>query len=216
MDYKAFLGKTETLVLPYFGGTRVEAASRRLRVQAGASHAAGWYEWKVDGRRATIVAPAAPPDLDKLPAIRGHWAGGWIFASGRDAERVALPPDEEPAPLQRCTGRRWHGGEVVLGSIDFEDEAEEQARLALEQGRSIADVKGATPSLRAAFGFAIVLDAARELGVEVSATEARAHAVRFAEGGRAAANDWLAGLVEERRRQEAEAAERLRQAEIAA
>lgn len=223
MDFRDFLGKTETLVLPYFGGTLVEAASRRLRVQPVAASAApaapGWYEVSVAGRRATLAAPASAPGaevLDALPAVRGHWIDGWIFVSGRDAERVALPPDEEPAPLGRCTGRRWYGGEVVLGSIDFDDEAEEQARLALDALGSIADVKGAAPSLRAAYGFAVVHRVARGLGVEVSATEARAHAVTFADGGRAAAEAWLAHLVEARRRHEAEVAERLRRAEIAA
>ena len=41
MDYRAFLGKGkggggggDPVVLPYFGGTRVEAVDRRLRVEA--------------------------------------------------------------------------------------------------------------------------------------------------------------------------------------
>ncbi len=213
MDYRAFLGTPETLVLPYFGGTRVEAATRRLRVQE--VPAPGWYQFRVDGRRATVVAPASPGDLDALPAVRGHWAAGWIFVSGRDADRVALPPDEEPAPLARCTGRRWYGGEVVLDTIDFEDEAEEQARRALEQGHALGDVRGAPPSLRAAFGFAVALAAGRALGVPVSAREALARAAGFADGGPDAAAAWLAGLAEERRRHEAAVAARLRAQEIA-
>ena len=34
MNYKSFLSPKAPCVLPYFGGTRVEAANRRLRVMA--------------------------------------------------------------------------------------------------------------------------------------------------------------------------------------
>ena len=199
MDFRQFLGKaSDPIVLPYFGGTRVDAADRRLRVDV--SLEPGWYTFTVDGRRATPAGPAEPPDLSGLPAVRGHWAEGWLYASGRDLARVALPPAEEPAPLARCTGRRWHSGDLLLESIDFEDDAEVEARAALEDGRALAAVKGIVPSLRAAFGFAVAAAVSRELSIPVSPREVAGKVHAIAEGGRAAAAELLRALAEERRR----------------
>jgi len=84
-DFRAFLGAKSELVLPYFGGTRVDAPDRRLRVTGehdpgqgmrptGRDLAPGWYRFRVEGRRAVPLEPAAPGDLSNCPAIRlgGH------------------------------------------------------------------------------------------------------------------------------------------------
>src|SRR3954471_20727260 len=96
-DFRAFLGSTKEVVLPYFGGTRIDAPDRRLRVTGEADHDPGWYKTKIDGRRATLVERGQPADLSDRPAIHGHWAEGWLFANGREWYRLALPPDDEPA-----------------------------------------------------------------------------------------------------------------------
>jgi hypothetical protein len=203
VDYRSFLASPEPLVLPYFGGSRVEAADRRLRLAAPVEP--GWWRFKVDGRRATAVEIAEPVDLSDRPAVHGHHAAGWLFASGRDIHRIALPPAEEPAPLARITGRVWHSGDLLLDSIDFEDEAEESVRRALEDGRGIADVRGVTPSLRAAFGFALANAVARQLDIPISPREAGSRVQELAAGGRAAAEALLRTMAEERRRNDAEA-----------
>jgi len=210
-DFRAFLGATSELVLPYFGGTRVDAPDRRLRVTT--QNAPRWYRFRVEGRRAVPLEPAPPGDLSDRPAVRGHWAEGWLFASGRDVFRVALPPDDEPAPLARCTGRRWYSGDVLFDTLDFEDDAELAARDALARGRSIAEVRGAAPSLRAAFGFAVAAAMGRERDVPVSPREVAGRALEIAEGGRDAARAVVDHLVEERARYLAALAEarRLRQ-----
>jgi hypothetical protein len=203
VDYRTFLGAaSEPIVLPYFGGTRVEAADRRLRVAAPVEP--GWWRFRVEGRRATALEPAEPADLADCPAVRGHHACGWLFASGRDVHRIALPPAEEPAPLARITGRVWHSGDLLLDSIDFEDEAEESARRALEEGGGISEVRGVTPSLRAAFGFATAAAVGRELDIPISPREAGGRVQELAGGGRQAARALLQALLEERRRSDAE------------
>jgi hypothetical protein len=145
------------------------------------------------------VKPAPPPDLSDRPAVRGHWAEGWIFADGRASWRVALPPDDEPAPLARVSGRRWHSGDVVFDAADFEDDAEVAARDALEQGRALGDVRGVVPSLRAAFGFALLAAVSRELDIPVSPLEARPSILAIAEGGRDVAIALLRRLAQERK-----------------
>jgi len=210
MDYTKFLAKKETLVLPYFGGARVDARDRRLRLKGQAEP--GWWEFEVTGRNATPLRKTEPADLSDLPATRGHFAGGWLFFSGRDMGRIALPLEEEPEPLAPCTARRWHSGHLLFDGVEFEDDAEDAARRALEDGNAIADVKGVTPALRAAFGFALLATAGRAVVVPISPREAAPYVVEVANGGRDAANrvihaireqrvEWAALLAEEQREQ---------------
>jgi len=203
VDYRSFLAPPDPIVLPYFGGSRVEAADRRLRLAEPVEP--GWWRFRVEGRRAVALEPAEPVDLSDRPAVRGHHAAGWLFASGRDIHRIALPPAEEPAPLARVTGRVWHSGDLLLDSIDFEDEAEEAARRALEEGQGIAEVRGVSPSLRAAFGFALADSVGRELDVPISPREAGGRVQQLAAGGREAATGLLRELAEERRQSDVEA-----------
>ena len=60
-DFRAFLGASKEVVLPYFGGTKIDAADRRLRVSG--EHEPGWYKTKLDGRNATLVERGQPADL---------------------------------------------------------------------------------------------------------------------------------------------------------
>ena len=210
-DYRSFLAPKAPVVLPYFGGTRVEAANRRLRV-AG-EIAPGWWRFEIDGRRAVPKEPAAAVDLGALPAVRGHWADGWVVSSGRDLGRIALPPEDEPPPLARVTARRWYSGELLLDSIDFEDEAEVSARQALEGQRAIAELRDVVPSLRAAFALSLAKAIARELAVPVSHREIAPHLVAISDGGRQAVRALLDRLVAERQAAEEVVRERLRRAE---
>ena len=205
-DFRAFLAPKDPVVLPYFGGTRVDAADRRLRVDGELAH--GWWRFRIDGRRAVPVEPAAPAELGALPRVRGHWVDGWIVVDGRQLARVALPPDDEPPPLARVAARRWYSGDHVLDSLEFEDDAELGARRALEELRPIGDVRGVVPSLRVAFGIALGGALARELGVPASVRELAPRAVAIADRGRDAVREWLDELAAARRRAEAEARER--------
>jgi hypothetical protein len=115
VDYKAFLSKVEELELPFFGGSRVDTKDRRLRVEADDTEeplAPGWYRFKIDGRTAVPKRPAKTGDLSALPAVRGHFVSGWVVVDGRQLHRIALPPDDEPAPLSRVVARRWYSGDL--------------------------------------------------------------------------------------------------------
>ncbi len=67
MDYRKFLGKVESAVLPYLGGGTVEAPSRRLRVATPVSP--GWWRFEVRGRVATACEPSGPEGLEALPRV---------------------------------------------------------------------------------------------------------------------------------------------------
>jgi hypothetical protein len=214
-DYRRFLGAHEVATLPYFGGPYVEAPDRRLRISRqpgrepgqGSDQARrerpptpGFWRFEISGRDARPVAPAPPPDLGHLPAVRGHLAAGYVFASGGTtaggavsgvagagaaaggAESLALDAEYEPPRFSPVTARRWPSGELLLDTLDFEGEAEEPARRAYEEGRDIGALRGVPASLRAAFGYAVLLRLAGERGVAVAPAEVRGRLAAVADG----------------------------------
>ena len=196
MSWRKFIGKTEALVLPYFGGTSVDAEDRRLRVENELPP--GWWRFDVAGRVATPVDLVEPPDLSKLPKLRGHFALGWLFPGGTGAERLELVPAEEPPVLSPVTARRWHSGAVIFSELEFESEAEDEARRALEELAPLGEIKGVGASLRAAYGFALARAVGREIGIAVSPRELHGTALAIAERGRPAAEEHLRRLQQER------------------
>jgi hypothetical protein len=197
MDYRKFLGKQETLVLPYLGGTSVDTRKRRLRVQGELTP--GWWRFRVEGRNARAVEPAEAEAMDDLPSVRGHLVGDWLFASGREALRLRLMPDEEPAMLAPASGRRWSSHAVLFEAFDFEQDAEEQARERLEQDGNTHDLKAVPASLRAAFGYALIAKVARRLQIPASPREVMGQLRHVADHGRPAAVGVLENLAENRR-----------------
>lgn len=198
--------KTEKVVLPYFGGSHVQDRHRRYRL-AGELEP-GWWQLEVTGRTATPKASAEPPDLAQLPAVRGHVSGPWLFRSGAVPERIALFGEEEPAALSPVTARRWYSDDLVLDSIDFEEEVESAARRALEEQRPIGDIRGVGASLRAAFSFALASAVSRDLAIPISPLEIRGNAVAIADGGRPVVERLLATAAERRRQHQARVAAR--------
>lgn len=197
MDYRKFLGQKSSAVLPYLGGAWVHDVSRRLRVSV--EQPAGWYRFEISGRSALPLERAEPPDLGHLPAVRGHFALGWLFGGGRDVCRVELLPEEEPAVLSPVTGRRWPSGAVVFDSVEFETEAEDAARRALEELRGIDELKGVGASLRAAFGWALTARVATRMETSVSPREVMGSVLDIAKDGASAAERFLESLAERRR-----------------
>lgn len=197
MDYRKFLGKEEERVLPYLGGAFLYAADRRLRL-ATEPAAPGWYRFRIKGRDATPLAPSEPEALDALPAVRGHLVGERLVREGSIAERVLFLPAEEPPRLSPCKARRWHSGELLFDMLDFESEAEEAVRRALEEGTSLAQIKGVPATLRAAFAYAVLEAESRRLGIPAAPAELRPHLGRVAEQGRPEAERALRALAAER------------------
>ncbi len=217
MDYKAFLKQSEPLVLPYFGGARVDSVDRRFAVQRReeAQVEPGWWRFAIEGRRAVPKDLADPVDLGSLPAVRGHWVDGWVVSSGRDLGRIALAPADEPSPLAKVTARRWYSGDLLFDSLEFEDDAELTARLVLEERRPLGALKGVVPSLRAAFGYALGLAAAAQLKIEVSIRELTPIVVEIADGGMTVVEQLFDDLVQRRIQMEQALREREARAKFA-
>jgi hypothetical protein len=180
VDYRRFLGRCESMVLPYLGGLSVHAADRRLRVSQRV--AAGWWRFEVRGREATPMDSAEPIELHGLPSVRGHLVGDWLFTAGTAVERVFLLPNEQEI-FSPARARRWYGGDHLIDDFPFADEAEIAAREAWFAGSCVlTGIKGIVPSLRAAFGFAAIRREAARIGLDVSPREvlSRAHQVASA------------------------------------
>lgn len=210
MHYRKFLGKTELLVVPYFGGTTVEGPNGRLRLQR-APKAPGWYRVIVRKAMAEVQEKADAPDLSALPRVRGHLLGERLVRDGAVAELLNLMPDDEPARFSNVTGRRWHSGELVFDALEFDTEAEEGARRALEKGGGLEKVKSVPATLRAAFGYALVESAARRLKIPFAPAEVRGHILEVAQQGPARAEQALRALEAEREQARKEMAELERQ-----
>ena len=172
MDYRKFLDKTETMVLPYLGGLSVHAGDRRLRLTQR-PQSPGWYSFEIKGRNATPKGESEgeAPDMGRLNRLVGHLVGPWLFTSGTEASRLHLMPEEEPLACSRATGRRWPSGDVLFEGFEFDDEPEEAARSALEERETLGEQKGSTPSLRAAFGYALLTKHLTDINLAISPRE---------------------------------------------
>lgn len=180
MDYRKFLNVKKTSVLPYVGGPTVCAPDRRLRVHETVSF--GWWTFEIKGRVATAIKPADAEPLENLPALRGHVVGSWLFVGGNAARRILLMPEDEPPVLSPVVARVWPGDLPLFDMLEFEGDAEEAARQALLDGAKIEGLKGATPSLRRAFGYARLLRVAQSRGMHVSALEVDGRLHEVADG----------------------------------
>jgi hypothetical protein len=197
VDYRKFLANEQTLALPYLGGTSVEAPGRRLRLEQPPEHH-GWYSVVVKGRTATVAEAIDAPDLSRLPAVRGWVLGERLVQERALAELMLLPPADEPAPFSKAVCRRWHSGDLIFDTLDFESEVEGEVRQALAVGGSLEPVKAAPAALRAAFALALVDQVSRRIGIAASPAECRAHLWAIAKHGAPEAERVLRALEAER------------------
>jgi len=212
VDYTKFLNKTEHVVLAYLGGRYAFGKDRRLTVDEPRPQI-GFHRFEVKGKKARAIEAVESPELDALPRVRGHHVAGWIaLGHASQVERVSLLPAEEPAAFAIVRARRWHSGDLVFESLDFDGEVEEEARLRLERLEPLTDLKGVPASLRLAYGVALALAVARRTDVPLAIREVVGFAPAVADRGEPAARDMLANVAARR----AEAIERARVRDAAA
>lgn len=199
MDYSKFLNKKEHVVLAYLGGPYAYGKDRRFRVAEHSELPSGFHRFEVRGRNAHAFEAVDSPDpsvIAGLPKMRGHHVACWLVDA--DVRRVSLLPAEELPPFAIVRARRWHSGDLVFESRDFDGEVEEGARLRLERLESIAGLKAVPSSLRVAFGTALGLAVARREGIVVSPREISSHAPRIAEGGAEVARELVTNIARQR------------------
>jgi hypothetical protein len=205
VSYRRFLGKSEEIVAPVVN-REVWLRDRRLRIS---SNQTGWQRVKVTGRNVEVVRAATEEEvseiLQKLPAVRGplvRLGDGWaqVREGGcHPIDLMRLASDEDPPLFAPLRARVWPAGELLLwDELEWEGEAEEAARTALEEGRGLGDVKGASASLRAAFAIALGTETSRALQIPAAPAELRRWLREILEQGRPAAEVALRALAAER------------------
>jgi hypothetical protein len=201
VDYRRFLAATSEADLPYFGGPFVDATDRRLRLAGDTRPAPGFWRFEIRGRDARPIAPADPPDLSELPAVRGYAVADYLVH--QHAERLALPPADQPLTFAPLVGRRWPTGALLFDTLDFEAGIEEEVRERYTAGQPLAELSGVPAALRAAYAYAVLLRASARDGVPARPAEARGSVAAIAAGGEPAARQVLRDLRREREQQPA-------------
>lgn len=196
MDYSKFLNKKEHVVLAYLGGPYAYGKDRRYRIAEPGELPSGFHRFEVRGRDARAIEAVDSPDLSGLPKARGHHVAGWLLDA--KLHRVNLLPAEELPPFAIIRARRWHSGDLVFESRDFDGEVEETARLRLERFEPLGDVKGVPSSLRTAYGLALGANVARREGISISLREISPHAPRIAGGGGETAREIVTAIERQR------------------
>ena len=191
----------EEQVLPYFGGLQVDSRERRLRLRldGGERPRPGFYRFAVSGRSATLRGPAEAPPLEDLPAVRGHLLGARLVLPSGAVEPLFCLPEEVPPRCAPIIARRWPTGELLFDQLEFEGDAEEAVRRALQDEQPLARRKGVPASLRAAFAYTVGERLAQRLAIPVSPLELLPYIAAIAERGGAAAAEALVALQDERR-----------------
>lgn len=216
VDYRKFLAKADTRVLPYVGGETLDAGDRVLRLSGALPERHGWYEVDVSGRQATVKRAAEPPELSALPKVRGWLKGERLFRDGGMRELVELLPEEEPPLFSPVVARRWSRDVLVFDTLEFESEAEGACREALGERRALKDVKGVRAPLRGAYGLSLLEAVSQAMQIRFSWQEVRLEVGAVADAGVEKAEAVLRALEAERElaRRELAELERAAQAEL--
>ncbi|MDF1813059.1 MAG: hypothetical protein P1V20_12620 [Verrucomicrobiales bacterium] len=168
MDYRNFLQNTaEEYRLPYFGNGSVCDGKRTWKIRDD-SLRPGWYRFRPSGRALDAIESIAPEAFEwESRGIKGpnpgYHAIGRFVGDTRQAHLYDLPEDEDLERFTPVTAWEWFDGNLLLGAIEFETDAETAVREAYEDETSIEAIKAVTPALANAF---ILETTARELGRE--------------------------------------------------
>lgn len=177
-------------VLPYLGDRFVRTPERRYRVQGRPRP--GWHRFLLEEGSALSLGPADAEGLDHLPLVRGHLQGAWLFTSKSRAARVHLLPGERLVDLSPCLARRLPTGELIFDVLDLDTDDEVEARDALDEGRPLP---AGPPSLRQAYGFALLLRLCRRMGIQACPWGLREHLGDVAVFGKQRAVDLLSSTA---------------------
>lgn len=154
----------ETLVTPWLGGRSIRSGPRQWAIDGRLPREAGWYTFKLNGRKASLQGPADPQtDILTVQTVKGYLVGDRVIP-----DSVHVTPD--PAKIAECSepvalldrgldrfvrisaGRTFEGGPLVFKSQEFPFGAEDAVtRAFLRKVASVGDIPDVPPALDAAF-----------------------------------------------------------------
>lgn len=172
MGWKDLLQKPdETLVSPWIGGRSLHQGARTWDIEGKLPREFGWYTFKLEGRKARLGGPADAVPENLQHHVRGYLIGDRLLVDDADIDpdpskvaavsepvlliepgldrfvRVQAGRSHDGAPLVYC------GMEMPLGPEDdvLKVLLDLSADDALKGTPSIAEIKGVTPALDAAY-----------------------------------------------------------------
>jgi hypothetical protein len=153
----------EAIVSPWLGGRILRSGARSWTIEGRLPREIGWYNFKLNGRKATLDK-ASDAASDKLGfEVRGYLVGDNIIA---DAVRVDPDPRKivgfsEPVALldpglgrfvRVVAGRLFEDGPLIFKAQDFPLGPEDAVLQAyLDRATSVSDIPNVLPALDAAF-----------------------------------------------------------------
>jgi len=165
MGWKDLLQEKDatTICLPWVGGRSLRSESRTWKITGELPREHGWYNFSLDGRRATFgPRRLAQPD-DLVYIVYGYLVGDRIVADG-------LRPDPDPSQIARFSetvyfieegvdrfvrisaGRIYERGPLFFRSQEFPEGPETEVLDAFLDGKlSVDHVKHVAPALDASF-----------------------------------------------------------------
>lgn len=153
----------EAMVSPWLGGRSLRSGARTWTIDGRLPREVGWYNFKLNGRKATLSG-AADPATDTL----GHEVRGYLVGDNIVADGVHVDPDpskivgfSEPVALldaglarfvRVVAGRPFEGGPLVFKSQDFPLGPEDAVLQAYyDRKMAVGDIPNVMPALDAAF-----------------------------------------------------------------
>ena len=156
----------ETTVLPWLGGRTLRSASRTFSLLGPLPREHGWYEFRLEGRRARWIAESV--DIAPQPDVLRHIMNGYLvgdrFAADQAVDRVA--PEEAGRRLPKVqlieddvdrfgrisVGMVHADGPLIYRGQEMPLGSEMDVFMAYQdQVASVDHIKNVTPALDAAF-----------------------------------------------------------------
>jgi hypothetical protein len=159
----------ETTVLPWLGGRTLRSASRTFALLGPLPREHGWYEFRLEGRRARWVAESI--DIASQPEVLRHILNGYLvgdrFATdyliddprvvapneaGRRLPKVHLISEDVDRFARVSVGMVHSNGPLVFRQMEMPLGPEADVFAAYcDQAASVDHIKAVTPALDAAF-----------------------------------------------------------------
>lgn len=168
MDWRDLLKDREsaTIVLPWLGGWSLRSGSRGWHLEGSLPAEHGWQEFSLDGRKAKFLRGCDPDPASVSYKITGYLVGDRMVAAtsliNPDPQHLAgqtqrvhlIEPGLDHFALVSA-GRTHEDGPLVFLQQEMPLGPEESCLAALlDRKPDVADVKGVTPALDAAFRMA--------------------------------------------------------------
>jgi len=152
----------KTMVSPWVGGRSLRSRDRTWRIERPPREH-GWYEFELSSRTAKVKGSVEPCVMYLDFNLIGYLVGDRFVRKGslvdpdpskitEQSERIYLVEEGLDRFALISAGRMFEDGPLIYREQEFPDGAEDDVMSAfLDQKGSIADVKGVTPALDAAF-----------------------------------------------------------------